>query len=355
MEIRKRDVSIDILRGISIVIMLGANVLGYVTPSEAHPLWFHFYASIAAPLFVLLSSYMIYVNASKGKHKLPYYLLRGGLLVLTGALIDVICWRSFPFTAFDILYLIGFAMPLLYLIGKLKLRYRYAVVIIIFIIQALLAYNIEYVPRGLAQVDLFAPDIKSNPPRFLLNILKGWLYDGWFPVFPWLAWAVVGTIIAHYRNISGSLANRKAVIIGLISAIGGFMALAFFLTKNTLFDRVKSIENYDELFYPATPYFFVWCIGIILLLFALVDTIQKNRYLHCFVIFGQSSLFVYIFHTIIVANVVTCFFDADRDLMVGWAVSILLVIISFAAAFGIYLLKKKRQSKNFFFNFFFGG
>jgi uncharacterized membrane protein len=352
MEFRKRDVSIDILRGISVVIMLGANALGYVTPSEAHPLWFHFYASLAAPLFILLSSYMICENASQGKHTLPYYLLRGGMILLTGAFIDVVFWQSFPFTSFDVLYLIGFTTPILYLIVKLKLRYRYAIIIIVFIIQILLVNNIQY---DILEVNLFAPNIKSNPAEFFLNILKAWLYDGWFPVFPWLAWAIAGTIVAHYRHISGSLANRKAVIIGTVSTIVGFIALAFFLTENTLFDLVKSNDHYDELFYPAMPYFFVWCIGIILLLFALVDKIQKNRFLNCFAIFGQASLFIYIFHTFIIANIFTYLFDADKELIVGWIASVLLVIISFATSFVIYLLKKKRKSKNFFVNFFFGG
>jgi len=114
----KRDISIDIIRGIAIFIMLGANVVGYVTSCTLHPMWFNILSSFAAPLFILLSGYMVAINSAKKHDSLSYYLLRGGMMILTAALVDVLIWHLIPFATFDVLYIIGLGMPVVYLLEK---------------------------------------------------------------------------------------------------------------------------------------------------------------------------------------------------------------------------------------------
>jgi len=109
-----RDLTIDILRGLAIFTMLCANAIGYVTPSSEHPVWIKFYGSFAAPLFILLAGYMASMGLVQKGYPFSYYMKRGLMVILTAVVIDTLIWEILPFTTFDVLYVIGFSLPLIY-------------------------------------------------------------------------------------------------------------------------------------------------------------------------------------------------------------------------------------------------
>ena len=77
----RRDIAIDILRGLAIFTMVAANMAGSML-IEPHPLAFRFYGSFAAPMFILITG-MMTVSTSRGKKHGPgYYLIRGGMILV---------------------------------------------------------------------------------------------------------------------------------------------------------------------------------------------------------------------------------------------------------------------------------
>jgi uncharacterized membrane protein len=354
----KRDLSIDIIRGIAIFIMLGANVVGYVTSYELHPLWFDVYCSFAAPLFVLLSGYMVAVNSRKKHKSLSYYLLRGGMLVLTAALIDSLVWQLLPFATFDVLYVIGIGLPVVYLLEKKSLWIKAGFIAVILLITVLLQNVWEYMEFPMEIEFLSEEADYSDFTPF--NVLKALLYDGWFPIFPWIAVPVLGSIFAHFRIKSeNGFANIKTVSTGVALTIIGFAWLYFAYTGEQAFDELVKRDPYGELFYPATIPFLMGASGVALLVFALVDKTGNGAAWRPLTVFGQTSLFNYILHSAIVAYIVTPVFGFEEEglhpLNMGWVVYGLLVIVSFFLSWAVVVMKKKVKSGNFLFNFYFGG
>jgi fucose 4-O-acetylase-like acetyltransferase len=352
---RKRDVSIDTIRGIAIFIMLGANVLGYVTSCEYHPLWFDMVSSFAAPLFIIVSGYMVAVNSAKKHTSISYFLLRGGMLILTGALIDGLIWHFLPFASFDILYMMGLGIPVVFLLEKKSIRFKTGFVAAVLLITVILQIFWEYRPFPL-EIKYLSPEADYSGYG-VFNVLKAFLYDGWFPVFPWIALPVAGGILAHFRQKSANnLAGMKTLLAGFLLTLAGFVWLYLAYTSAYPFDELKKRAPYGELFYPATIPFLTGVVGVCLLVFALADRTANRVKWNPFVVFGQTSLFNYILHSAVIAYIVCPYFEENlQPLNAGWTVYALLVVISFLFSCAVMAMKKKLKTRSFLFNFYFGG
>ena len=104
----KRLASIDLLRTISIIIMIIANSSPYILVSP-HSIWLRLISSLAAPLFIFLSGYSFFVSFNQNKNF--YHKFSQALYILISAVfVDVFIWQIMPFQTFDVLYLISFAL-----------------------------------------------------------------------------------------------------------------------------------------------------------------------------------------------------------------------------------------------------
>ncbi len=87
--IQSRDTTIDTLRGLAIFTMVAANMAPGVL-AEPHPFWFRIYGTFAAPLFILISGMMVTLTSKTKDHTLKYFFVRGVIIMIVGALIDVL-------------------------------------------------------------------------------------------------------------------------------------------------------------------------------------------------------------------------------------------------------------------------
>jgi hypothetical protein len=72
--------------------------------------------SLPAPFFVTFSSVMVGYHCAE--HKLSYYLERGAFIVCIGVAVDVFINQLTPMQGFDVLYLVGLSLPLVFLVAK---------------------------------------------------------------------------------------------------------------------------------------------------------------------------------------------------------------------------------------------
>jgi len=349
----KRYQSVDFLRGIAIFTMLCANVIGYVSPASKHPEWIRFYGSIAAPLFITLAGYMVAYTSDFKKYKLNYYIIRGSLILLTGVLIDAIIWKIYPFTTFDVLYLIGLSLPLVFLFHNLKITFKLVIITIVILTSVLLRKYIGYSDYPI-EIDMFTGQRTASPEN-QTSIVQHLFVDGWFPIFPWLAFSFLGSVIytmaSKYKNFTST--NSLFTSTGLI--IIGLIWLYVLPFSSLLISR----ENYSEIFYPPTIPFIIYTFGLILLLWGLANRIKKFRMLRPITLLGETSLFIYILHSCIVKFVVTPIFSEDLDKGNGsfntsLGVYLLLYLACLLAAYLIHILRNKYGFKNFFVRFFLG-
>src|SRR5262249_20525833 len=109
---------IDALRGAAIVSMFAANLAGPCL-QQPHPLWLRVYGSFAAPTFVFLAGMMTSLTARPAP--LPRLLPPSALLMLLAVGVDLLWWGIVPFEAFDVVCLLGLALPIAGLCVRLRL------------------------------------------------------------------------------------------------------------------------------------------------------------------------------------------------------------------------------------------
>lgn len=339
-----RDKTIDILRGLAIFTMVAANMAGPVLV-EPHPFLFRFYGSFAAPLFILISGMMVALTTQTKGHNLKYFLVRGMLVIAVGALIDVLIWKIYPFTTVDVLYLIGISLPLAYLFLRLNTPSQCLIVISIFFFTPFLQNIFGYADYP---TEFFFPSgVLTIIIENQTNILNHWLVDGWFPIFPWLGFSLLGVILANLRLKYKTFGGSVFFLTGIFFLVSGSVIWYFYPGK------FLTRAGYSEVFYPPTLGYIISAVGLIVLLFFIVD------YKHSVIIYnplqalGESALFMYILHLSLIEYVIVPIWSKvnfQTFLLFYIALSLLLILI----AYGLRFFKVKWKDHPFIIRFLLG-
>ncbi len=284
-----RSHAIDALRGAAIVTMFAANLAGPCL-RPPHPMWLRIYGSFAAPTFVLLAGMMTSMAARPAP--LNRLLKRSALLLLLASGIDLVCWGIDPFETFDVLYLLGFALPIAGLCSRLELWMHLLIATAIVLVTPWLHHAVGYGP--------LLPDQLAYPwPAW-----RRMLVDGWFPVFPWLGLALGGSALGRLNPLSDARRPWLVPLGGVLTTLG---ALGWWLAPPPLVTR----EGYSELFYPPSPQYLALAFGSVLLVLALFDMLEKRFSLGWLVVLGRSSLMLYVIHVALIAFVLDEWFQGQ--------------------------------------------
>jgi len=345
-----RDITIDILRGLAIFTMVAANMAGSVV-AQPHPFGLRFYGSFAAPLFILLSGMMVAFTAQTKGHEWKYFLLRGAVIMMVGLFVDVVIWNGVcPFVDVDVLYLIGLSVPLAFLYLHLGTSSQWVVIVLIFLLtpflQKILGYT-EYVNP----IYLWGQQIKTVPVKTQTSIFNHWIVDGWFPIFPWLGFSLLGVNFAHQRwkyQTFNTFGKKSILLLGLgILTLG---SVIWWLYPGSLLTR----EEASELFYPPTVGYIITTIGLILTLFYIVDRKPSLFIYKPLRALGESSLFMYMIHIPLIEYVISPIWskqNVQAFLLIYIGLSVFLILV----AYGLRVLKAKWNKRPFIIRFLLGG
>lgn len=315
-----RNQHVDSMRSIAILIMLLANTTPYLLEPNT-PFWFRALCSLAAPLFTFLSGYTFAMNGTKSNG------FKSGLFVLVSAIIvDVCAWGIPPFQTFDVLYVIAFGQLSLELMKRLPSPILWIVALALMLTPSLLqtVYRFEL------------PDPQWDSISFKTY---RWAFDGWFPVFPWLSFPLIGFLSFRWKSTGDSL-----FWVPWLSA-AAFIGGAIWATLDKTSQAFR--EEYVEIFYPANLAYLSLAFGFCFwLLMGLSKPLSVNtQLLKHLNILGRHSMFVYIFHAFLITQIIS---RLPKGL--GF-VGILAVFISFYAMVYLFsaglerLLIEKRLAK----------
>jgi uncharacterized membrane protein len=335
---------IDTLRGIAIILMVPANLAPYL--SEPHSMLYRILGSFAAPVFIMLSAGMVVLRGEK--HNLAYYLKRGGIVIGFGILLDTLLWRIFPFTSFDVLYPIGLAMPLLYLLRRSDHRELLYISIILilatYVAQVLFGYN--EVPLEVYFNDLWTPGIG--------RILQSWFIDGWFPIFPWLGYAFIGALFFRTLFAKGIGTSHHFVTLGAVLTVTGFVLLfaPIPFVRNIADGTILATRSgYSEIFYPPTFAYIFTSIGIVVLASTLLRRMEFNPAHSVLGFFGRHSMMVYILHQVLGALVLLPIIEGYGEESISSGplftlVNVVMLLLIALICYGIELVKHRYPPKS---------
>jgi uncharacterized membrane protein len=265
-----RSKSIDIIRGIAIVIMFYAHLLPHFTRFELS-IFDRVISSLAAPIFLFLVGYNFSVNIS-----LTSLNKRILIIFFIATLVDVFIWNVYPFYSFDVLYTIGISLIFLFISKNWSKKLKF-IMLVVFLISVILIDNFN-----LYSVSIDEPYLgeKYSIKGVFYNLFIG----GWFPIFPWLFFPVAGNL---FKNIS--INNWVVKIVSLVLFISLFALFCIIKYKFNL--RPLAVE----IFYPANVIYLPIAIVFITLLISW-KSILETKVLNFLSIFGKLSLFLYFFH-----------------------------------------------------------
>jgi uncharacterized membrane protein len=297
---QERNIWIDFIRSIAIIIMIIANSAAVIGNKE-YSYFFRIICSLAAPLFVLLSgiSFSVsskYQSTSHTKTRSALYLL------ITASCIDLFIWQSPPFYTFDVLYIIAFGIFLNIFLNHKTLVYFLSFILLSIglavYLQVVLPYRFEMQEISLQNI------VDMNIRDYIMSSIRYMFVDGWFPIFPWICLPIIGTLIIKYQPIYQS--NKLYVYMFSLFAL--LVSIYGLITASSI---VPLRNGYVELFYPASYLIFILvCSGALLFFTSTFHNQTSNTFINYFSMIGKYSLFIYIIHIAIIHFVLDVFFNS---------------------------------------------
>ncbi len=307
-----RHSGIDSMRTLAILIMLVANTLPY-SESAVPPDWLRLLCSLAAPLFIFLSGYSVHLS----KVRLGWAAYIPAIAVLLAAIfVDVVAWRIVPLLEFDVLYLISVG-----LFVNTTLRNSPRATAAMTVMLLLLApFTAAQFPFRFEMDELPLFTSSANISSWLsMNPLLRFLLDGWFPLLPWLAFALLGSAFAHYKE--RILVYRKSI---LTAGIVGFVCLAAIQLNGSL---PPMRDGYVEIFYPLgyTHVLFSICwIGALSLWLIPQSGFSLSGRLS---VLGRKSQLVYITHAFYLGWLIERMYQPNTIPELTFAIALLLAVV----------------------------
>lgn len=376
--VSSRIESIDMVRGIAIVLMVvghsydylsyeAATVMGKASPlplamlnvdvTTVFVFFNRWFTHSGAPIFLFLAGVGAYLWAHKGGVRRPLagFLIPRGLLLIALQLTRTVMQlftSKYP-ASLDVLWSIGISMILLSFFSTLPRKMLVVVSVLILAGHGLPALG------GFAADDNVLWQVFMTADTF--EFLGGTSIFNRFPAIPWFGMMLLGYATGHLFLLPLKQRRNVFLLLGL-SLFVVFLALrsaniygyqSLWREYPETWKTVASFVNISK--YPPSLYFSLLTIGTIFLFFFFIDYYS----LRCFFLMsiGSTSLFIYIVHlplckffAIGISKILSLMnWPISKDIYFSLPVSYIIAIIVF---FIIYPLSKyysgiKRKYKKF--------
>lgn len=320
----ERSHSLDLIKGIAVLVMIFANTSIYFFNFKEFNL-VRLICSLAAPIFIVLTGYFTQMNLFKQSVNKNALITRALQILFLGAFIDLALWQTIPFITFDILYLIGFSQLILIFLNS---KYFNGLILLIFLGTFLLPYIIKY----RFEIDDISLQLFDGYKTILIAApLKRLLYDGWFPLFPWFAFALMGASAFKNRLFFSKNSNYffpiALTLIGLVYLI--------------IMDKVIPTRNsYMEIWYPLKNIQLLIPLSVF---FVIVGSLNNRNYRpfvisNFLTILGKNSLFAYISNSLLMALAISWGLNQNTNPLFSILFFMFFIVIL------VFIMNKFRQS-----------
>ena len=305
----KRIQSIDVLRGIVMIIMVLDHVRNFfhadafqysptdLTRTNGFLFFTRFITHFCAPVFVFLAGISAYLyGKNKSRRELAYYLFTRGLWLVFAEVIIIGFGRTFnphfPFLNLQVIWAIGISMIVLSALIFLNMR--------MILVTAILLIGTHNLLDTVHMPGSFFWSILHEPGDFIFGHFKIAVS---YPLIPWIGIISLGYYFGSLYHSGYSPARRKRVLLSL-----GLVALVLFLflrtfklygdtadwtDQKTIFFSVLSILNVTK--YPPSLLYTLVTLGPALIFLGMSEK-PLNSFTDKIAVFGRVPFFFYIVH-----------------------------------------------------------
>ena len=312
--IKKRIESIDIIKGLVMVIMALDHVRDYFhssayifSPTDPEKttliLFFtRFITHFCAPTFSFLAGISAYiVGKRKTKNELSIYLIKRGIwLVFVELVVMNFGWFfdiHFRTITFGVIWSLGISM--IFLAGLINLSRNYMLIFSLIVIAG----------HNLLDTIQFSGNIVWAMVHnfYVVKINENSMLAVGYPIIPWIAVMSLGYYFGDFYKKQDDVVKRKSTfnIIGFCS-IGLFLILRFtnlygdkipYINHGSVSKNIISFLNPSK--YPPSLLYLLMTLGVAFLLLANIEG-RKYKIMSFFSTFGKVPLFYYILHAYVI-------------------------------------------------------
>jgi uncharacterized membrane protein len=337
-ELQKNRIqSIDILRGIAMVLMALDHVRDYfhIAANTGDPLnletttpflfltrWITHYC---APTFVFLSGTSIFLQSRrKSAGELGTFLLKRGIwLIIAEWTLIAFAWTFNPFfniLPMQVIWAIGSSMVIMGLLVLLRIPFNALLTIGLLIV---FGHNLLDIPES----------VKGFKPQFIWDLLHYGSFQPYefvpghsvliaYPFPPWTGLMILGYCFGILFTEKFTAESRRKILVR-----GGWGLIVFFIAlrysnlygnpfdwsgqKNFLYTLLSFIDTHK---YPPSLLYMCMTIGPALLLIAYFENV-KNKFTEVMNIFGRTAFFYYILHLYLIHTLATIVYFVNGHTM----------------------------------------
>lgn len=332
---KKRILSIDILRGLVMIIMALDHTrdffhLGTFNTDPLNPdtttifLYFtRWITHFCAPTFVFLSGISAYLAAkNKNPNEASFFLIKRGLWLLVVEVILITLGLTFNplynIIILQVIWAIGCSMIILGLLSRISYRVVLAVGIILFFGHNLSNYPDILPPPNLdTTVGKIIGALLSSPAQFIpLNDTHTRFLAILYTVLPWTGVMLMGYAIGKwYESSFDQLRRKKLLFYTGLSLFLTFLILRYFnwygnpQPRKEYTDALKTIFSFFNVSkYPPSLQYLGMTLGPALMLLSAIENL-KTRFAKVMMVYGKVPFFYYVVHFYLIhAIVVVAFF-----------------------------------------------
>lgn len=322
----KRFDSIDVMRALAIIFMIICHFIIYLSSPEGNHPWIYLFANhiigdFAAPIFVFLvgmSQAISLSKQSKSERLLDAsgirMIKRGLFIILFGLISSVLIFGPTCLFDWDILPFIGFSLIVLFFLRKTPLRILLFISLIAIILAPTLRELSGYAyywggpikeVSSLAKVFpgfLFDPIAEYNSNFVFNDVIKGFFVNGFFPIFPWIAFPLIGYALGQ-TNLTGNKTgwfDRKSGLLGIFLIITGFGGAIYASNNHLNNTAITSLS-----FYPDSTTLLLIQLGVCFSLFytcrqCFDNSLKESGFIKYFRLLSKYSLTIYVFQDILI-------------------------------------------------------
>ncbi|MGQ9628428.1 MAG: heparan-alpha-glucosaminide N-acetyltransferase domain-containing protein [Anaerolineae bacterium] len=284
---------IDSLRGLAVAGMLIIHFAEWWLHPEARGTAvfsvLYFASRLLAPIFFFLVGVSLVLKIRSGEEPTGLYgniVMRGLKLLALGYVLNLLIWGLGEILVWDALHLIGLAAVVCLFLLEYTAYYLRLVLVFVIFLEA--PYILDHRVPGL--------------PTYFSLVISGTAPLIYFPIIPWIAYPILGTIIGEFLWAARERGNlrRFRIVLAVAGAVLAIMGLSG-RPYASPFDPQKLWQT--EFSHPTLAQM-VFASGVTFLLFALLSALygwERGKrgvdfLFRPFELMGREALFVYLVH-----------------------------------------------------------
>lgn len=298
-----RYTSIDCLRTLAIFVMVCVHFcenLSGATPKIA---------GLGAPLFLFLSgiSYRLWLNGRLargiGEVEISKITVRRGLFLFgLGFAFNILVWLPEDTFNWDVLTLIG--------VGLVTLNMARRVTPLVNLTACVMLLVLSPIARQTADWEAYWKEGFFDPDLSFTDVTLGFLATGYFPIFPWLLYPLVGFVVGTdvFGTAKAGGADSRALRRGLLTGGGLLVVSAAAIAASAMApSNVPEAFSLRWTMFPASVSYVLGSVGFAYFSFCLAyrlldERLEPNRWRglrELAATFSRHSLTAYVLHHVV--------------------------------------------------------